>query len=75
MSKLTREFENQVDNVLIEIVDRVVPAFKDTGHTPNMITTYSVVFGLKAMCTSLQLHTLYHILWIAWMDTWQGNTE
>lgn len=53
MRKLPQHFENPIDNVLLDICDKVMPFFKRTGHTPNMITTYSFILGIIA------LHYLY----------------
>jgi phosphatidylglycerophosphate synthase len=41
--------DNPFDNLLIELADYLCPFFKKTGHTPNMITTYSLIFGLLSI--------------------------
>jgi phosphatidylglycerophosphate synthase len=46
MKKIPDELDNPIDNVLIEISDRLSPLFKSLNHTPNMITTYSLITGL-----------------------------
>lgn len=46
MKKISNELDNPIDNVLIEISDRLSPLFKSLNHTPNMITTYSLITGL-----------------------------
>jgi phosphatidylglycerophosphate synthase len=46
MRKVDREYDNPIDNFLLDIGDYVLPFFKNTGHTPNMLTTYSLIFGL-----------------------------
>jgi len=46
MKKIPNELDNPIDNVLIEISDRLSPLFKSFNHTPNIITTYSLVTGL-----------------------------
>lgn len=49
MKKIPNEMDNPIDNVLISLADYLCPFFKKTGHTPNMITTYSLLFGLLSM--------------------------
>jgi len=46
MKKIPNEIDNPLDNVLIEIADRLCPYFYNLNHTPNMITTYSLITGL-----------------------------
>ena len=46
MKKIPNEIDNPIDNVLIEIADRLCPYFYSLNHTPNMITTYSLIAGL-----------------------------
>ncbi len=48
MHKLKSDDEGPIDNVFAWIVERAAPVFKATGHTPNIITTYSLVLGLVA---------------------------
>ena len=47
--KIPREFENPIDDVLIDWADRLCGVLRATNHTPNMITTYSFVSALAAM--------------------------
>jgi len=49
MKKIPNEIDNPIDNVLIHLSDLLCPLFKRTGHTPNMITTYSLIFGLVSV--------------------------
>ncbi len=49
MSKLPANLENPIDLVLINSCDKIAPYFHKTGHTPNIITTYSLIFGLLAI--------------------------
>ena len=48
MHKLSSNNEGPIDNIFAWLVERVEPFFKATGHTPNIITTYSLVLGLFA---------------------------
>ena len=44
--KIPREYDNPIDNVLIDISERFNPYFKSLNFTPNMITTISLLFGI-----------------------------
>lgn len=61
MSKIPREMDNPIDNIFIDISEYLCPIFKKMGHTPNMITTWSLFFGL------LSVYFLYkgYIYWFA----------
>lgn len=54
MKKIPDEIDNPIDNVLNQIAEYLCPYFYKTGHTPNMITTYSLIFGL------LSVYCIYH---------------
>jgi phosphatidylglycerophosphate synthase len=47
--KIPREFENPIDDILLEWADKASGILRATNHTPNMITTYSFVSALAAM--------------------------
>lgn len=49
MRKVEREFENPIDNIILDIGDITIPYLKNTGHTPNMLTTYSFILGLASL--------------------------
>lgn len=46
MKKIPDHLDNPIDNVLISLCETLSPMFKATHHTPNMITTYSLITGL-----------------------------
>jgi hypothetical protein len=46
MKKIPDDIDNPIDNVLISIADKLCPYFHTLGHTPNMITTYSLITGI-----------------------------
>lgn len=48
MHKLSADDEGPIDNIFAWLVERAAPIFKATGHTPNIITTYSLALGLFA---------------------------
>ena len=56
MRKIPPEFENPIDNFMVVIADQLNPFFKRTGHTPNLLTTYSLVFGLVSIYFAYQNH-------------------
>jgi len=41
--------EGPVDIIFLTITEWITPFFHATGHTPNMITTYSLICGLAAV--------------------------
>lgn len=49
MRKVDRELDNPIENVILDIGDKLLPFLKESGHTPNMLTTYSFVLGLAAV--------------------------
>jgi hypothetical protein len=49
MRKVAFQYDNPIDNIFINIGDYVLPFFKRTGHTPNMLTTYSLILGLASV--------------------------
>ena len=46
MRKIPCDLENPIDNVIYDLSNRMCPFFYKTGHTPNMITTYSLIMGV-----------------------------
>ena len=49
MRKIKKEFENPIDNIIIDMAEKITPFLYETGHTPNIITTYSLIFGLLSV--------------------------
>ncbi len=54
MSKLPPQLENPIDSILLNIGASLLPALHTSGHTPNTITTYSLLAGLASV------YYLYH---------------
>ena len=51
MRKIPDNMDSPIDNGMIALADTLCPFFKSTGHTPNMITTYSLITGvLSVIC-------------------------
>jgi len=46
MRKIPRNLENPIDNVLIDISDKMSNFHKSLNFTPNTLTTFSLLFGL-----------------------------
>lgn len=46
--KIPEHLDDPIDNILYRFCDVLSPAFKATGHTPNLITTYSLITGILA---------------------------
>ena len=44
--KTIREFENPIDNIYIDIGEKLNPIFKSLKFTPNTLTTFSLLFGI-----------------------------
>jgi phosphatidylglycerophosphate synthase len=44
--KIKREYENPIDNVIIDLVDKTNDMYYNMGFTPNILTTISLILGL-----------------------------
>jgi phosphatidylserine synthase len=44
--KIPEHLDDPIDNILYRFCDGLSPSFKATGHTPNLITTYSLLTGI-----------------------------
>ena len=44
--KIKREYENPIDNIIIDITEKFNPIYKKLGFTPNILTTISLVSSL-----------------------------
>jgi phosphatidylglycerophosphate synthase len=47
--KISREHDNPVDNVILDLVEKTNDTFYQWGATPNMLTTISLVLSLIAV--------------------------
>jgi phosphatidylglycerophosphate synthase len=48
MKKIPDDLNDPIDVVIYDACDSVSPYFKNTNHTPNILTTYSLITGLIA---------------------------
>lgn len=46
MRKISREHENPIDNINLDLMDKLCPFFKRLNFTPNGLTTLSLFFGI-----------------------------
>ena len=44
--KIIREYESPIDNIYIDIGEKLNPIFKSLKLTPNTLTTFSLLFGI-----------------------------
>lgn len=44
--KIAKEYENPLDNIIIDIASYLSPIHKELGFTPNMLTTVSLILGM-----------------------------
>lgn len=49
MRKISEQYTDPFDNILVDISDYFAPYFKKAGFTPNGITTLSLIFELLAI--------------------------
>lgn len=47
--KLSQEYENPIDNMMLSVCDNLAPQLKKMNYTPNGITTLSVIFSAAAL--------------------------
>lgn len=51
MRKLPENLENPIDNLLVDIADVFNPYFKELGITPNILTTFNLIFTIASIYT------------------------
>lgn len=65
-NKLPSHLENPIDDTLLKIGAWLLPHLHATGHTPNLITTYSFVLGIASVyqlhCDRLYWFAICHVL-------------
>ena len=64
MRKIDRSIENPLDNILLDLSEKVSPFFKKTGHTPNLITLYS------AITATISMYALYNKFFYIFSANW-----
>jgi phosphatidylglycerophosphate synthase len=66
MRKIPEIYENPIDNIFLDICENFSLFFKNTGHTPNIITTYSLFFGILSIyylyINNFKLFALFFII-------------
>jgi|SaaInlStandDraft_6_1057023.scaffolds.fasta_scaffold10852_3 phosphatidylglycerophosphate synthase len=48
MRKISKDIENPIDNLIIDICEKITPFFRKFDFTPNMITTISLLLGVMS---------------------------
>jgi phosphatidylglycerophosphate synthase len=48
-SKLSVDFIHPIETMIDKLFSSVSPILKDTGHTPNILTTYSLISGISSL--------------------------
>lgn len=61
MKKISHDVEGPIDNIIIDIADRSSTYYKKLDYTPNVLTTYSLVFGLMSAYFFYYSHNLIAI--------------
>lgn len=75
MSKLPTHLDDVFDTSLSKIADNISEYFYKTKHTPNILTTYSLLFGLSSIyfLHNSNLNIFVLCWWIAYFfDTFDG---
>ena len=49
MRKLPSHLDNPIESTILDFGDFILPVFKQTNHTPNILTTYSFILGLLSL--------------------------
>ena len=47
--KIPAEYDNPIDNVILDFVEVMNPFYKKLGFTPNILTTFSVIFSVLSI--------------------------
>lgn len=74
--KVPREYENPIENLLLDLADAINPLFKSLKFTPNGLTTLSILFGMASVYYlynyDLSRFTIFYIL-CYFFDVADGN--
>jgi hypothetical protein len=76
MRKIPIEYENPIDNILIDLADKACPYFKQNNCIPNEISIISLFLGLfSAYQLFIDNNILAGIFWILsyWFDCLDGH--
>jgi phosphatidylglycerophosphate synthase len=64
MRKIPAEYENPLDDVLLNICDSVAPTFHSYGFTPNIITTISNISVIIVIILLLEAKYLWAAIFV-----------
>jgi phosphatidylglycerophosphate synthase len=62
MRKISSDLENPIDNVLLQLSEKVSPIFKFFKHTPNVLTGYSTILGIFAVKSLYNYETVNFVI-------------
>lgn len=63
MRKIESNHENPIDDIFLHITEIISPFLYTTGHTPNIITTYSFISGLISLYFLYNGNSIYFALY------------
>ena len=72
MNKLSSNQENPLDLAIYRVTSSLLPFFHDTGHTPNIITTYSFLCGLMSLACLCIVYACHGVACVCVGDTPNG---
>ena len=76
MRKISQEFENPIDDLLINLADIVLPYFRSLHFTPNMLTTISfflfILSAFSLLYGKILFFSLFYLL-SYWFDIIDGH--
>jgi phosphatidylglycerophosphate synthase len=79
MRKIPSNLENPIDDILLKIIDKIQPGVYKLGFTPNILTTFSLLFwvgGLYFFVNSGVYYTYYTVILMAFsyfFDCFDGH--
>jgi len=47
--KIPAEYDNPIDNIILDFVEIMNPFYKELGFTPNILTTFSLIFAVLTL--------------------------
>ena len=64
MRKIPTEYENPIDDILINICDNISPTFHSYGFTPNMVTTLSNISAIIVIILLLEAKYVWAAIFV-----------
>lgn len=76
MRKIDKNYENPIDNILIDIAESLCPYFRKYNYTPNDLTTISLITGILSifyLYNNLYLESIIYLFLSYFFDIMDGN--